>query len=54
MRENEQRFVRENERELSGKLREKMRRETLRIMRKKVRENEREFLQKSLNFLLQK
>lgn len=42
MRENEQRIVRENECELSVKLREKMRRETLRIMRKKcekMREN---------------
>ena len=42
MRENEQRFVRENERELSGKLKEKMRRETLcdeREKCEKMREN---------------
>lgn len=40
--ENEQRFVRENERELSEKLKEKMRRETLCNKRKKcekMREN---------------
>ena len=42
MRENEQRFVRENERELSEKMQERMSIKTLRIMRKKcekMREN---------------